>query len=130
MEINSCALAKLSLEAFDKNVTPAVDYTIKIPNHVLELVFENLAVQDCFRAPSRVCRRWNSLIRTSGRIWKHFCVKRNVYALKGCPLFQRNSVASKNLESLAVMPRAGNWKLLFEWLREAECRKIKHLGKQ
>lgn len=125
------ALAKLSLERLEMNTSPATDYTLKIPDHVLELLFENLGAPDCFGAPKRVSRRWNNIIRsTSTRMWKHFCVKRSVYALKGYPLLQRDSVASKTLESLAVEPEAGDCWYLFKWLQESGCRKIKHLGKQ
>lgn len=109
---------------------PAIDYTLTLPDHVLEGIFEKLSAQECFRGPCRVCRRWNSVISASGRIWKHVCLERVAY--DNCPLLQRDGVASRSVESLVICNNqtAANWEYIFKRLEMAECRWIKHLSKQ
>ncbi|KAL1927584.1 hypothetical protein VTP01DRAFT_3821 [Rhizomucor pusillus] len=65
------ALAKLSLERLEMNTSPATDYTLKIPDHVLELLFENLGAPDCFGAPKRrICSERLSVAVWHQRPWK------------------------------------------------------------
>lgn len=124
---------KPSLEASNKPIQPSFDYTLKIPDHVLELVFEKLSekfsVQVCFQEPSRVCRRWHNIICTSTRIWRYVYLNGDTTKLDGCPLLQENSAVSKYVESLTVGSGTVNLELLIKRLRRAKCYKIKYLGK-
>lgn len=49
------AFAKFFSQVPGKSSPSATDHTLKIPDPVIELVFQNLTAQECHREPSRVC---------------------------------------------------------------------------
>lgn len=104
-----------------------VDNTLRLPDHVLLLVFKYFNAYECLNL-STVCWRWYNVIQSSPLLWRNVWFLRPARELVDCPLFKRGLDVGKYLRRLTI-DRAVDLDLLVCLLRKAGCCNIESLSR-